>query len=141
MVKTASNLTDQELNAWAAKFFYGCLHKRIKEYSYDCFKGVCADCLQSVTDIAIEKVKNFNPVENLNHTHLMEEKIRKMGFNIFGEYPEDEWAENLKKILFGHHWDEPEYIDLYSFDLAHASARQRVEAAWLTFKRRNKNGR
>lgn len=64
---------------------------------------------------------------NLNHTRLMAEKIREMG-------KASEYAFVLCTLIdrIGTDFEE---IDEAYFDLAHASARQRCEAAWLVFQK------
>lgn len=102
-MKSILELTNQELNEWV-----------IKEIFNSSFKD-----MTTFTDRS-NAPHYFYPVHNLKHTHLMEEKIREMGKG-------NCYAHALNSIF---HKDGS---FAFSFDLIHATARQKCEAAWLAF--------
>lgn len=93
-------LTDQELNEWVVNTF---------EVPYYNYYGV-----------------QINYCNDLNHTHLMEEKIREMGVEVVDHY--------LKMLAFIVSKENHGFFD--RFMQIHASPQQRVEAAYLAL---NKN--
>lgn len=107
------DLTDQELNEWVAIIIIKGEIYPNEEHDEN-WKPA----------IYIEEIGYFDPCNNLNHTHLMEEKIRDSSMS-------HSYALQLCKLI-----DRPEYpgeCRQYPFELIHASARQRCEAAYLTF--------
>jgi len=128
------SLTDQELNEWVAKEIMGWrLYNGDWQYPH------------SKSKTGWFKIYNrykFNPTKNLNHTHLMEEKImeniQEEGVNR-DQSAWDKYCINLIKVVF-----DLKFLNNFmagslmyarhAFEFSHASARQRAEAAYLTFK-------
>lgn len=70
-------------------------------------------------------VNSFDPCQNLNHTYLMEEKIREMG-----KY--SNFYQILMAVVGAVSENEIDYSKT-----GYASARQRCEACFLTFNKTN----
>lgn len=105
------NLTDQELNEWVDTNIFG-----VKSQNLDV--SITADGKEDKIKL---RICSYDFCNDLNHTYLMEEKIREMEDNSW-----DIYRENLMDICGDDIEDLPDAI--------HASARQRCEAAYLTFK-------
>lgn len=110
-------MTDQELNEWVAD--------RIMGWRYGMAPSInmfnIAECEEFDAPYASYP---FLPCKLLDHTHLMEEKIREMGRD--GVYVKMLWS-----VLNINPFQVLDTADCFKF--IHASARQRCEAAWLTF--------
>jgi len=129
--KMKINLTDQELNEWVAKEVMGWKIIKIHENGWHEWAEMSwkeeGDLTKGYVDphFGCDSSEYFNPSGNLNHTHLMEEKIRDRA--IANDQEVNDWERyvmKLKRIC-----DKLGYCGEI-----HASARQRVEAAYLTFK-------
>lgn len=110
------NLTDQELNEWVCfnVMRWNPVHK-------------CGDIIYNAT--LLPRLEIFDPCQDLNHTRLMEEKIREMiDYEDFAI--RDVYYKNLCEVVF-----DPDVSTgvFRGFNIIHASARQRCEAAWVTF--------
>lgn len=118
------NLTDQELNEWVAEKVMG-FHKE-KTLFAAFWVSKDSGATFRTSDGLEEWEKDFwNPCENLNLTCLMEEKIREMERE--GVYVKMLWS-----VLNINPFQVLDTADCFKF--INATARQRCEACFLTFK-------
>lgn len=120
-MKPVSELTDQELNEWVWKRIMpelSCLKDGLSRERPVVFIKIRPGCSET---------QFFEPCNNLNHAYLMEEKIWEMQKYLF-------YIEQLS-VTSGAAIHE-DYMEPITYKgkwlLLHASARQRVEAAYLT---------
>jgi len=126
-----SKLSDQVLNEWVClnimKWVYVSDPLALFE-SYARKESECNSFKLSMHSIRSGEVFKFSPSKVLDDSYLMEEKIREMG-----KY-KDEWYDwsdvYVKKLNNLVHLVAQ---NTNAFHFCHASARQRCEAAYLTF--------
>lgn len=117
-VKPVNEMTDQELNEWVGEKLMGWKLKVIKASNGKIIRWHKPN---NQVSWGYDEIIFF-PTEDLNHTHLMEEKIREMASN--QETSPWEWyVMKLQRIC-----NKMGYCGEI-----HASARQRCEAAFLAF--------
>lgn len=109
------NLTDQELNEWV---FLNIFKVSIKELEDACEFNKLFH--------VFAKMQIPDYCQDLNRTHLMEKKIREM-------VKWDKFCENLLKVVNGVISGDL-ILGKHFMEIVDASARQRCEAAYLTFK-------
>lgn len=120
-------LTNQELNEWIAQEIMGWIKVDGKaEKMPDYKKWDSGFEISSMTKWGWDSQDHFDPCNNLNHTYLMEEKIRGV---------ESNWIKFCKTLF--NLVNKPKIDDVIfpnqHFECYHASARQRCEAVYLTF--------
>jgi len=108
-MKPVSEMTDQELNVWVKKTIFA------PWVNLDNHK-------EARVTLFIQEPDFCN---NLNHAYLMEEKIKELG-------KEKDFSRRLEQLIFiGLYPSNKDPLKKFGFYLAHASARQRCEAAYL----------
>lgn len=124
-VKPVNKMTDQELNEWVGEKLMGWKLKVIKASNGKIIRWHKPN---NQVSWGYDEIIFF-PAEDLNHTHLMEEKIREMKPKWEGHDPLDTYLFCLEHKFNYCQSDDPQEL----FKLIHASARQRCEAAFLAF--------
>lgn len=118
-MKPVSELSDQELNEWVAVKIMDLQFVEANNGNYLAWCDNKRNCIFNY----------FSPCQDLNHVHLMEEKIREKGSEYLIKYSQELYnVVNLYFPIFA----TP--VDFEHFALTiHATARQKCEAAYLTF--------
>src|SRR5260221_9781495 len=148
-MKPVKDMTDQELNEWVAFNImrWNPVHKH-GEFI--------------LNEIVMPRIEMFDPCQDLNHTYLMEEKIIEMDYCNYHYQPhkmiyhshlskykcerciaeltdiEQEEGYDVRKLRDWHPLkDYVSHFDSDEIELLHATARQRCEAAYLTFQNKH----